>query len=62
MQNFRIFGLVQEWIYAKGFQSSKIVPKENMLEHYMHMHIVKRNHKIVRLIRIGCYKTQRINL
>ena len=65
IQNFRIFGLVQGWIYAKGFQSSKISPKKNMFESlhaYMTLHIERINHEIVRLICIECYRTQRIDL
>ena len=49
----------------RDFNLARIVPKENVLEllhAYMTLHIERIKHEIVRLICIGCYRTQRIDL
>ena len=46
----------------RDFKLARIAPKENMLDAYMALYIEKINHEIVRLIRIECYRTQRIDL
>ena len=49
----------------RDFNLARITPKGNMLEllhAYMTLHIEKINHEIVRLIGIGCYRTQGIAL
>ena len=49
----------------RDFNLARIAPMENMLEllhAYMTLHIERISHEIVRLIRIECYRTQRIAL
>ena len=49
----------------RDFNLARIAPKKNMLEllhAYMTLNIERINHKLVRLIHIGCYRTQGIDL